>query len=131
MWQAGYPETMMAVLVPATVYASWNDYRFHRVPNWLTALMAGTGLVAQGFWNGQSGAVDGVAGMLVGFGVLVGLWLIGGMGAGDVKLMAALGVWLGPQMALAAMAVGGLLGGVFALALVARERAWMQMSANL
>jgi prepilin peptidase CpaA len=131
MWQAGYPEAMAAVLVPATLFAGWNDYRFHRVPNWLCALVVGAGLAAQTFWNGGAGALAGLEGMLVGFGVLVGLWLIRGMGAGDVKLMAALGAWLGPQLTLAAIAVGGVLGGVMALALVARQRAWAQMSANV
>ena len=131
MWQAGYPEAMTAVLVPATVFAGWNDYRFHRVPNWLSALVAGAGLGAQAYWNGRAGAIDSLEGMFVGFGVLVGLWLIRGMGAGDVKLMAALGTWLGPQLTLAAIAVGGLLGGVLALAVVARQRAWVQMSANV
>ncbi len=131
MWQVGYHEAMFAVLVPATIYAGWNDYRFHRVPNWLSAAMAATGLAAQGLWYGRAGALAGFEGMLVGFGLLVGLWLIRGMGAGDVKLMAALGAWLGPQMTLASVAVGGLLGGVFALAIVARQRAWTQMSANV
>ncbi len=131
MWQSGYFQAMAAVLVPATVFAGWNDYRFHRVPNWLGATVALCGLVAQAFWNGRSGAVAGVEGLLVGFGLLFGLWLIRGMGAGDVKLMAALGTWLGPQLTLVAVAVGGLIGGAMALAMIARQRAWTQMSANV
>lgn len=127
----GFSETMAAVLVPATIYAGWNDYRFHRVPNALTFGVAAIGLAAQGYWNGRAGAIAGLEGMAVGFFLLVGLWLIRGMGAGDVKLMAALGAWLGPQMTLGAVAVGGLLGGVLALAIVARHRAWARMSANV
>jgi prepilin peptidase CpaA len=122
---------MAAVLVPATMFAGWNDYRAHRVPNWLTAFVAATGLIAQGWFNGRAGILAGTEGVCLGFGLLIGLWLLRGMGAGDVKLMAALGAWLGPALTLAAVAVAGILGGVMALAIVARQRAWTQMSTNV
>jgi prepilin peptidase CpaA len=131
MGPIGYQWAMMAVLVPATMFAGWTDYRSHRVPNLLTAFIVVAGLVAQGWFNGRAGILAGVEGVLVGFGLLIGLWLLRGMGAGDVKLMAALGAWLGPALTLAAVAVAGILGGVMALAIVARQRAWAQMSTNV
>ena len=97
-------------LIPATVYASWIDYAEKRVPNWLNAAIALTGFIVQGLFFGLAGLSDGALGLLVGFGLLIGPWLIYGMGAGDVKLMAAIGVWFGPMMTFVAFCVGGILG---------------------
>jgi len=54
----------------------------------------------------------GVVGLLIGFGVLIVPWLMHGMGAGDVKLMMAIGVWLGPALTLWSFLVGVLIGGL-------------------
>ena len=54
-----------------------------------------------------------------------------GMGAGDVKLMAAVGTWLGPRMTGYALVAGILTGGIIALALIARRRSWSLSMANL
>lgn len=131
MTPVGYSETMLAVVVPAALYASWNDLRRHRVPNALNASLAASGIAAQVFWFGGAGLSQAGLGMLVGFGMLFGLWLIQGMGAGDVKFMAALGAWLGPQMTLYAVLAGGILGGVLALGLIAAQRNWREAAANL
>ena len=52
---------------------------------------------------------------LVGLMLLLVLCNVGGMGAGDVKLMAAIGVWLGPRMTLVSFGVGAMIGGVVAV----------------
>jgi prepilin peptidase CpaA len=56
--------------------------------------------------------------MLVGFGVLIVPWMMHGMGAGDVKLMAAIGVWVGPMMALYSFSLGAVIGGVAAVVMI-------------
>jgi prepilin peptidase CpaA len=48
-----------------------------------------------GAW-GWRGLGDGLLGLLLGFGLMIGFYLFAGMGAGDVKALAALGTWLGP-----------------------------------
>lgn len=115
---------VLAGLVPVAAVASWYDWRQHRVPNWLTAGVAVSGLTCQALFGGPPALLAGVTGMLAGLGLLVVLWLIGAMGAGDVKLASALGAWLGPQMIFHAVLAGGLLGGVLAVAVIARRRAW-------
>ena len=105
-------------LIPATVYAAWIDYAEKRVPNWLNALIAVSGFIVQGLFFGSAGLAHGAWGLLVGLGVLIGPWLIYGMGAGDVKLMAAIGVWFGPLMTFCSFLVGGVLGGVIAAAMI-------------
>jgi prepilin peptidase CpaA len=131
MPQGGFGILMLAVIVPAMAYACWSDFRRHRVPNWLNLSLAVTGLAAQTGYHGWPGLQTGLSGMLAGFGMLVVLWAIRGMGAGDVKLMAALGAWMGPTLTFYAVLAGGLAGGVFALGLIVYRRAWYQASANL
>lgn len=131
MFEAGSGWWMFAVLVPAMLFAGWNDYRTHRVPNWLNVLLASGGLAAHTWLAGWAGLWHATTGMLVGFGLLVGLWLIRGMGAGDVKFMAALGAWLGPQLTLYAVAAAGLIGGVIALGMIAARGRWRQSAFNV
>lgn len=131
MFQDGNGGFVLAALVPVAICASWYDCRQHRVPNWLNVLIALSGLGAQAAFDGPAGLVLGLQGMLVGFGMLVLLWAMKGMGAGDVKLMAAMGAWLGPHMAFYAVLAGGLVGGVLALALIVYHRNWSATAANL
>jgi prepilin peptidase CpaA len=127
----GFGELMLAVIVPAMALGCWSDLRRHRVPNWLNASIAVTGLIAQAAYRGWSGLGTGVLGLFVGLGLLIVLWAMKGMGAGDVKFMAALGTWLGPQLAFYAVIAGGLAGGVIAVGLILYRRCWREASANL
>lgn len=118
-----------ALLTPMVAYAAYIDWRHHRVPNWLTAAIALAGLVAQ-VLHGQ-GLWHGVGGLLVGFGLLIVPWAMHGMGAGDVKLMAAIGAWFGPYMTLISFAVGAVLGGLIAVAMILRAGKTEHAMANL
>jgi prepilin peptidase CpaA len=114
----GYWELTLALLVPATLYASWVDIAQRRVPNWLNAAIALTGLALQSWYFGTPGLGVGVLGLLVGLGVLIVPWLMHGMGAGDVKLMAAIGAWLGPWLTLVSFAAGAIIGGAVAVVMI-------------
>jgi prepilin peptidase CpaA len=93
-----------------TAIAAVTDFRWHRIPNRLTVPVFLLGLLYQAVFNGWSGPENaGVAeaglasallGFAIGFGPLLVLWLIGGGGGGDVKLMGALSVWLGFRLTL-------------------------------
>lgn len=120
-----------AVVVPAVLLASWIDYSQRRVPNWLNATLAAAGFVAQGAYFGWSGLAAGALGMLVGLGVLILPWAIHGMGAGDVKLLAAVGVWFGPWMTLVSFALGAVIGGVIAVAMIVWRRRVVEAWHNL
>lgn len=114
----GYWEWTLALLVPGTLLAAWIDYAQRRVPNWLNAALALAGLAMQFAFHGPQGLVQGLLGMLVGLGVLIVPWLMHGMGAGDVKLMAAIGCWLGPWLTLLSFAAGAVLGGLIAAVMI-------------
>jgi len=83
-----------------TLAAAFCDCRSRKVPNRLTLPMFGIGWVYQLSFFGWSGLADAGLAFLIGFGVLFVLWLIGGGGGGDVKLMGALSIWLGYRMTL-------------------------------
>ncbi len=123
--EAAFWTTTAVVLVPAILWASWIDYSQRRVPNWLNALIAAAGLAAQAYFFGAQGVWAGLGGLAVGFGVLIVPWLMHGMGAGDVKLMMAIGVWLGPWMTFVAFCAGAVIGGVIAVIMIlASGRLW-------
>lgn len=122
---------MLMVLGPAALAACWFDYRTHRIPNWLNAGLAAAGLTAQTALAGWSGLSEGLSGLAVGLGCLVVLWAMNGMGAGDVKLMAAVGTWMGPRMVGYAVLAGILTGGVIALAMIVKRRNWSACATNL
>lgn len=99
-------QTVLAVCVGLfTATAAFIDLRTRRVPNWLTVPVFVLGVIFQGVFHGwretsadgalTGGLLDAGLGFLVGFGTLFILWLIGGGGGGDAKLMGALSVWLG------------------------------------
>lgn len=97
----------LLVLVAAVftaVAAGW-DLRTRRIPNKLTFPTFVAGWVYQAIDRGWTGLGDAALGFLVGFGILFVLWIIGGGGGGDVKLMGALSVWLGFRLTLLVMIV--------------------------
>lgn len=119
-----------AVLI-ALALAAREDVLRHRIPNTLnaTALLLGVGLA--GLAGGWSGFVDSVGGAAIGFAVLFPFYLRRGMGAGDVKLMAAAGAYLDPSSALLAAAIALVAGVFLAVALVTRGQAEARMQHEL
>ncbi len=91
------------------------DVRSRRIPNVLTLGGAAAALVFHAVTAGGAGVGAATIGWLVGTAVFLPFFLLGGMGAGDVKLMAALGAWLGPAEAFAIAIYASLAGGVLAL----------------
>ena len=87
------PHLVLPLIVALAM--GWSDARTRRIPNYLNLACALAGLGYQLGVNGLAGLTDGLLGMVLGFGLLILFYLKGGMGAGDVKALAALGAWLG------------------------------------
>lgn len=98
-----------------TVWIAVGDVRTHRIPNYLTLGIALSGLAYQLGLQGWQGAVHSLTGVALGFGLLIIPYAMGGMGAGDVKALAALGAWLGPWGSVLLFCYMGVAGGVLAL----------------
>ena len=103
-----------SVLLGLLGIAVVSDLRHHRIPNLLIVLGLVLGLAAQAYSSGVAGVGNGLLGMLIGFGIFLPMYALGGMAAGDVKLMAMVGTFLSPHDALWAaffsLIAGGLCG---------------------
>jgi prepilin peptidase CpaA len=104
---------VVVVLVAAVGCAI--DLRTRRIPNVLTFGAAGGALVFALATRGLSGGIESLVGFLVGAALMLVPFALGGMGAGDVKLLGALGAWLGPADAIWLFLYTGISGGVIAL----------------
>jgi prepilin peptidase CpaA len=113
----GWVSSQGNLLIPLilTLWIAWGDLRTRRIPNYLTLGTALAGLAYNLLTHGLPGLVDGFLGMLLGFAFLILPYLWGGMGAGDVKALAALGAWLGPRLTVFLFCYMGIAGGVIAL----------------
>jgi prepilin peptidase CpaA len=101
--------------------ASAQDLRTRRIPNELTATMAAAGLaLAVAHVSGVSVAAS-LLGIVVGVLVMLPGHALGATGAGDVKLMAAVGAFIGPALVIAAFLATAIAGGVLALVVAARR----------
>ncbi|HYT75439.1 MAG TPA: A24 family peptidase [Vicinamibacterales bacterium] len=96
------------------------DVRTRRIPNWLTAgiAAAGFGIAAGG---GHVSLAQASIGMVVGLLLMLPGHIIGATGAGDVKLMAAIGAVVGPGAIVRVFLYSAVAGGVFALAVAMRR----------
>ncbi len=113
-WWRQNPWELLPPLFLVLIMAGY-DLKSRRIPNYLTFGGALAGLLWQVFFHGWSGLGQGTLGLLTGFGLLLLPYLLGGMGAGDVKALAALGAWLGPRQCFAVFCYMGLAGGVISL----------------
>lgn len=99
-----------------------------KVPNWLTFPMIISGWVYNATlspWAGWEGLLYSLWGTAVGMALLLPAYAIGGMGAGDVKLLAGVGAWVANTMTmLYAFAVSAVVGGVIAVVMVLLSRKW-------
>jgi prepilin peptidase CpaA len=111
----------LGVLAAGLAAAVLIDLRSRRIPNWLTASMAGAGLVMA--VAGVSGLTLAQAALGLGAGLLLMLpgHALGATGAGDVKLMAAIGAIVGPSMVFSAFLATAVAGGVFAVVVALRR----------
>ncbi|MGA2617358.1 MAG: prepilin peptidase [Thermoguttaceae bacterium] len=118
---------LSGVLVLAAVIDGWQL----RVPNWLTfPLMAG-GWAFSAACFGWAGLGWSLAGTAVGLALLLPAYAIGGMGAGDVKLLAGVGAWVWGTATVYAFCVSAVVGGVLALLMILLRRGWHHHLAQL
>lgn len=118
------------LLVAVALAAVWFDVRERRIPNALTVGALGLALVLRATL-GAGELVAGLTGAAIGFGLALPFFLVGGLGGGDVKLLAAMGAFLGPGRIWFALLVMALVGGVMAVFVIARNRAFRDTAANL
>jgi len=120
------------IVIAMVLTAAATDLQRRRIPNWLTF---GAWLVALPVQMTIHGLAAGTSvwalGWLTGFGIFLPLYLMRGMAAGDVKLMAAVGAWLGADLALWIALATFVMGGAWALTQVLLSGKARQLARNL
>ena len=127
---AGHPAIALVALVVAAAVV---DVQSYRIPNWLTA----GGMLLGLAWNSAiapaplAGFLWALGGLAVGLAVLLPFYALRAMGAGDVKLMAMVGAFLGLPAVLYAVLFTFIAGGVLAVTFALAHRSAGRMAANV
>lgn len=100
------------------------DARGLRVPNWITFPLALSGIAFHTISHGLPGLGFALIGLFLGLATLLPLYAVGGMGAGDVKLMAGAGAWIGGALIIDSFIAIALVGGLMALVMVVISGGW-------
>ena len=128
--------TLRAILIVTVGLAAViEDLGWRRISNWTSGGAVLAGLIVHFMRDGWSGALHSFLGTLIGFGVFLVFYLLGGMGGGDVKLMAGFGALLGDRQILPAALLAAASGGLMALGFLAlrpvarRSKVWLGLAA--
>jgi prepilin peptidase CpaA len=103
------------------VIAAVNDLLYQKIPNFLTCSSMVIALIYHIITNGLDGLLFGFAGLILGITIFIIPYFKGGMGAGDVKLMGAVGSVLGPKGVFIAFLFTAIVGGFYALILLTKK----------
>jgi prepilin peptidase CpaA len=107
---------LAAILILLLALVTYSDLKAHRIPNLATLGGALIAVTLNLFTQGPDGLTSSLLGLTVGFAIFLPPYLVGGMAAGDVKLMAMVGAFVGLEGALLATGLSLLAGGVIGLA---------------
>jgi len=118
MWQVCW--LVSVVLVVAAVI----DGMKLKVPNWITFPMVLSGWACSFWLFGFVGLGWSLVGTVVGLALLMPAYAVGGMGAGDVKLMAGIGAWVWGTVTFYAFCLSAIAGGLIAVVMVLRAKGW-------
>jgi prepilin peptidase CpaA len=109
---------IIALLVPLAVIITYYDVRYRRIPNAFVLATLASGIIVNTVYGGWQGAVMSLGGCAIAFMLMFILHVFGAMGAGDVKLFAAVGSLVGTHLVLPTFLVVILTGGALALLLM-------------
>jgi prepilin peptidase CpaA len=107
-----------AILAATVLIAAITDLLYSRVPNWLVLPVTVLALCLHFADAGVQGLLFSLGGWVAGFALLIGFYALGGTGAGDVKLLAAVGALSGTSRVFSIFLYSALFGGVYALGIV-------------
>jgi prepilin peptidase CpaA len=114
------PEKVLLVLMAMLIGAAVYDVRYRRIPNWLnlTGFVLGI-LINSAIGPPEAGLIFALKGFAVGFGFYMLLYVVRATGAGDVKMMGAIGALIGAERWFGLFLINAILGGVMAVVLAA------------
>ena len=122
------PNLVVIILV---VVAAIIDVRSRRIPNYLTLSGWGIGLMYHVVTGGLDGLMFSSAGLVLGICLLLLFYLLGGVGAADVKLMGAIGAFLGWKGVFNAFLFSAVIGGLYSVAAMAEAGVLRKILKNI
>ena len=120
VWNFGWNLVLASSALGLAICAGWLDWRSRRIPNWLTVPALFGGLLANTLAEGWTGTKASLEGAGLGLALLLPFVLLRGLGAGDWKLMGALGAWIGPSRLIVVLLGTVLIAGAMAIFQVIR-----------
>lgn len=121
----------MLIASTFAVAAAWIDFRQRRIPNRLVLAGLLVVLLSQIMTSGATGWWTALAGVALGLLLMLPFYVVGAMGAGDVKLMAMVGAGLGPVGVLSAAVLTFVIGAVLALVVATANGTLVHMLSNV
>lgn len=122
---------LTALILLSATTAGYFDLRWRRIPNWLVAATVALSLLWHTLEGGWAGFLLSGGGLLSGMALLLPLYLLRGMGAGDVKLFGAIGAAVTYNHILTVFVIAALIAGMMALFRVVVARAFVATLANV
>jgi prepilin peptidase CpaA len=111
--------------------AFYSDVRKGTIPNWLNVAGVIVGFAIHGFQDGLSGLTGSAIGLAIGFGVLFILYKFGALGAGDVKLFAAIGALTGIEFVLYCLMYSIVYSGILGIIILLFRKEVIQRAGNI
>jgi|SRR5665213_1407821 prepilin peptidase CpaA len=115
-------QTIWTFTLAIAVVAGWSDWRTRKIPNWLTGAGIFLGIAVHSRIAGWAGAATSLEGVGLALVLLLPLVLLRALGAGDWKLMGALGAFLGPWMMLFVLLASILISGLMAVLMMVQAK---------
>lgn len=122
-----YKNVSLSILVTVlAIVATYWDIHYRKIPNKLTFPMILAGIIMGLLRAGYAGIIESLKGMVIGFAILFAFYVtIGGIGEGDIKLLAAFGALGGSVFVIRAAIYGIVLGGIYAIVCLALKKKLM------
>ncbi len=121
----------MTCFVALAAAAAWSDLRRRRVSNRLVLVVLAGGVVRQATTLEPTSLLLGLAGVAVGLAILLPAFAARWVGGGDAKLLAALGMWMGPWNVLLGGILGVALGGILAASMAIAGGVGREVAGNI
>jgi prepilin peptidase CpaA len=125
------PPILQLLVAAVALVAGIYDILYRRIPNWLVLAALLLGFLLNGFLYLGDGLLRSALGMGLALLIYLPLYMLRGMGAGDVKLMAALGALVGPANWIFIFIISALLGGILAVILTLAKGRFLKTIRNV
>jgi prepilin peptidase CpaA len=125
------PKTLWILAAVLALTAGITDFRYRRIPNWLTYPAIPIAILLHWIIAGGHAALLSLAGAAVGLGILLPFVLLGGLGGGDLKLVGALGAFFEPRPLIPVLILTLMISGLMALALLFWKKCIAQKPRNV